>query len=233
MQNWNNIISYIKYSLGIPFNLLEISDDDIVNFLKDQVLPEFSQHCPNKLFIKATPADAVGVNSITLHQYEFKLNIPDDIYVLGIENVFWNQTSAYAENPISSFLANPNDIVLSNAYTTLSQSLQLIPEFNYLPPRTIVLSITMGAGLIVEVNTIHTKLETIAPDLYTSTFKKMCLSGILKYLYNIRSKFSGISTPFGDLQLNATDLQSRAQQLDQEIQDTLAWIPPNQLLAWL
>ena len=33
LQNWNNIISHIKYNLGVPYNLLELSDDDIINYL--------------------------------------------------------------------------------------------------------------------------------------------------------------------------------------------------------
>lgn len=232
LQSWNNIISHIKYNLGIPFNLLELSDNDIIDFLKDQVLPEFSQHVPNKLFIKITPADDAGVNNMTYHQYEYKLNIPDEVYVLSVENVFWNQSSPFSENSWSSMFIDPCDVVLSNAYTTLRESLQTVPEFNFLPPRTITLSLLMGNGVIAEINTVHTVLDTIPPDLYNSTFKKMCLSGILKYLYNIRSKFTNITTPFGELQLNAQDLQARAQQLDQEIQESFNWIPPNQLLAW-
>jgi hypothetical protein len=232
LQNWNNIISHIKYSLGIPYNLLEITDDDIINFLKNQVLPEFSQYVPNKLFIQLTPADSTGVNNQTFHQYEYKLNIPDEIYVLGVENVFFNQSSPFSENSWSSMFVDPTDIVLSNAYTTLRESLQVVPEFNYLPPRTITLSLLMGNGVIAEVNTIHNALDTIPPDLYNNTFKKMCLSGVLKYLYNIRSKFSNLTTPFGEIQLNIQDLQNRAAQLDQEIQDNFNWIPPNQLVAW-
>jgi hypothetical protein len=234
LQNWNNIISYIKYNLGMPFNLLELSDNDIIDYLKNQVLPEFSQHIPNKLFIKITPADQT-VNdgrNITYHQYEYKLNIPDDVYVIGVENVFWNQAAPFTENSWNTIFIDPTDVVLANAYTTLRESMQVVPEFNFFPPRTITLSLMMGNGLVAEVNTIHTALDTIQPDLYNSTFKKMCLSAILKYLYSIRSKFNNLSTPFGQIQLNTQDLQTRFQQIDQEVADSFNWIPPNQLLAW-
>jgi len=231
LQNWNNIINHIKYNLGVPYNLLELSDDDIINYLKDQILPEFSQHVPNKLYIKITPTDK-PLKSITLHQYEYLLNIPDDVYVLGVENIYWNQSAPFTENSWSSMFIDPVDIILSNGYTALRESLQTTAAFTFIPPRTITLTLLMGNGLIAEVNTVHTSLDTIAPDLYNSTFKKMCLSGILKYLYNIRAKFNSISTPVADIQLNIQDLQSRYQQLDQEIADNFNWIPPNQLLAW-
>lgn len=234
IQNWNNIINFIKYNLGVPFNLLEISDDDIIEFLKNQVLPEYAQYEPHKLFVKLTSANITKTQlNRTYNEYEYTIDLPDDIYITGIENVMWNTSSTFAESSWSSILIDPTDIVLSNAYSAMRQSLQVIPEFNYMPPRTIVLSVNMGNGIIAEVNTIHDKLETISPDLYNNVFKQMCLSAVLKYLYNIRSKFSSVSTPFGDIQLNLQDLQNRASTIDADIQNKLNWIPPNQLVAWM
>ena len=47
-QTWNDVLSYIKINLGVPLNKLEISDDDLVTNLRDQVLPLFSQYAPAK-----------------------------------------------------------------------------------------------------------------------------------------------------------------------------------------
>ena len=45
-QTWNNLLEYIKLELGVPVNLLEISDDDIIKYIKNHALPEFSQYVP-------------------------------------------------------------------------------------------------------------------------------------------------------------------------------------------
>ena len=42
-QSWNNILSYIKLGLGAPLNLLEFSDEELIQNLKEHVLPFFSQ----------------------------------------------------------------------------------------------------------------------------------------------------------------------------------------------
>jgi len=233
LQNWNNIISHIKYSLGVPYNLLELTDNDIIDFLKNQVMPEFSQYVPNRLFIKITPADQKSTNeNLTYGEFEYKINIPDEIYIIGVENVFTSHAATFSENSWSSMFVNPTDVILANNYSALRESLWIVHSFNFIPPRTITLSLSVNDGLIAEINTIHNSLETIPPDLYSGIFKKMCLSAVLKYLYNIRSKFTNVATPFGEIQLNVQDLISRSQQLDQEVQDKFNWIPPNQLLAW-
>lgn len=233
LQNWNNIISYIKYNLGVPYNLLEITDDEIIDFLKNQVLPEFSQYAPHKLWLPISKVDEIN-SPVNFNSNSYKLNIPDDIYVLAVENVYLNTISPFTGNLNNpAMFVNPIDIVLSNAYATLSASLQPIQNFEYFPPRTLCFSLLIGEGVIAEINVIHDKLETISPDLYNSIFKKMCASAVFKYVARIRSKFSTITTPFGELNMNIADLQSQAQTWDTEIQASFDNIPPNQLLAWL
>ncbi len=57
-QNWNNILNYVKLNLGAPLNLIEMSDDEIIENLKDQVLPVFSQYCPLKKWTYISPEHA-------------------------------------------------------------------------------------------------------------------------------------------------------------------------------
>lgn len=233
LQNWNNIISHIKYELGVPYNLLEITDNEIVDLLTNQVLPEFSQHNPAKIWLKIDAGDQIN-DPINFNPLSYHLNVPDDIYITSIENVYLNTISPFTGNLNSmAMFVNPIDITLSNAYSTLAESLMPSQSFEYFPPRTISFSLLIGEGVIVEINTVHTKLETIAPDLYNSIFKKMCLSKTIKYIIKIRSKFTALTTPFGELNLNIADLQTQAQQLDTEIQTNLDNTPPSQLVAWL
>ena len=233
LQNWNNIISYIKYELGIPYNLLEITDAQIVDIITEHVLPEFSQHNPAKIWLKIDDGDKLA-QPVNFNELSYHLNIPDNIYITSIENCYLNTISPFSGNLNSmAMFVNPIDIVVSNAYATLAASLQPVQSFEYFPPRTICFSLLIGFGVIVEVNTVHQNLETIAPDLYNSVFKKMCLSKIIKYIIKIRSKFTAITTPFGEFNLNISDLQSQVQQLDTDIQAALDSIPPSQLIAWL
>ena len=50
-QSWNNILSYIKMSLGAPLNLIEISDSDINAEFKN-LISTVNKKLPNYKHIK-------------------------------------------------------------------------------------------------------------------------------------------------------------------------------------
>jgi hypothetical protein len=233
MQNWNNILSHIKYKLGVPHNLLEVSDDDIVNLLKDQVLPAFSLYNPAKCWVQLRDGDQQTA-PVNYNYNTFILKIPDEVQVLTVHQVYSNTISPFTGNlNTMAMFVDPVDIVLSNAYSTLAASLQPIQNFEFFPPRTLCFGQLIGMGVIVEVNVVHTRLDTIESDLYNNIFKKMCLSAVIKYIIAIRNKFSTINTPFGDFSLNISDLQNMVQTLDGDIQLAIDNTPPDMLVAWL
>ena len=93
-QNWNNVLSYIKLNLGAPLNLIEMSDDEIVENLKEHTLQTFSQYCPLKKWVYIGPEHAVNTTGTPgKPQYVFKIPKPDDEPIVDILEVIFGPYS--------------------------------------------------------------------------------------------------------------------------------------------
>ena len=93
-QNWNNVLSYIKLNLGSPLNLIEMSDDEIIENLKEHVLPVFSQYCPLKKWLYIGPEHAINTTGFPGQpQYVFKIPKPDDEPIVDILEVLFGPYS--------------------------------------------------------------------------------------------------------------------------------------------
>jgi hypothetical protein len=236
-QNWNNIVSYIKVNLGVPYNLLELSDDDIINYLKEHSLPKFSQYIPCPIWITLSSNDIVS-NEITKSLYTYQLpDIMDDYDIVGIQDVFYNTASGIMNSDLQTAFMNPLDTVLSNSFYNLNEDLQPVHAFQFIPPKTITFAKQImpayDHGVVVEINTVHKTLDTIPADVYQKIFKDNCLLDVINWVINIRSKFVNISTPFNTLNLNIDRLQTVASNLETKIQDYIANLPPKHVCAWL
>jgi hypothetical protein len=236
-QNFNNIISYIKLSFGTPYNLLELSDDELILYIKEHTLPLFSQYIPRPIWVLLNSSNQIG-SSFTKHQYTYQLPDEVDQYdIVGIQEVYYNTSGGIALAASSAFFSNPTDVVISNGYFTLAQDLQTVDAFEYIPPKIITFSKesipSSGDSLIVEVNTVHQTLDSIPSDTYQKIFKEQCLKDSIDWIIGIRSKFSNLSSPFSTLNLNIDRLQALSNSLDQKITDYYNNLPPKHLLAWL
>jgi hypothetical protein len=237
-QNWNNIIDYIKNNLGVPYNLLELSDTDIINYIKEHTLSKFSQYIPHPIFINLSSINEIGSN-ITKHQYTYQLSdeFVDAFDIVGIQEVYYNTASGIMSSDLQTAFLNPLDTVLMNAHYNLNEDLQPVNAFQFIPPKTITFSREIlpsgGYSIVAEVNTIHQSLDTIPSDVYHKIFKDLCLLDIIDWIINIRSKYSNLSTPFATINLNIDRLQNISTALNQKVEDYIANLPPKHILAWL
>lgn len=85
-QSWNNILSYIKMSLGAPLNMIELSDTDIIDVLKEHVLPVFSQYCPWKRWVALNSSNLIDHYS-GQPMYQYKIPKPVDEPIIDILDV--------------------------------------------------------------------------------------------------------------------------------------------------
>lgn len=236
-QNFNNIVSYIKLSFGTPYNLLELSDDELILYIKEHTLPKFSQYIPRPIWVLLGSSNQIG-STFTKHAYSYQLPDEVDQYdIVGIQEVYYNSSSGIGLAGMSSMFLNPIDTVVSNGYANLAEDLQAVSAFEYIPPKIITFTkesiAASGDSLIVEVNTVHQSLDTIPSDVYQKIFKDQCLKDAIDWIIGIRSKFSNLSSPFSTLNLNIDRLQALSNSLDQKITDYYANLPPKHLIAWL
>ena len=79
---------------GAPLNLIEMSDDEIIENLKEHTLQTFSQYCPLKKWVYIGPEHAQNTTGTPGQpQYVFKIPKPDDEPIVDILEVLFGPYS--------------------------------------------------------------------------------------------------------------------------------------------
>ncbi len=237
IQNWNNIIQYIKLNLG-QANLLEFSDNEIINILKEHTLPEFSVYISRKHWVLLTPSDQISSEN-TLDIDTYKIPLPEGYQVISVDRAYTNQSNpgAIEDTDLNRYMyyqTNPMDIVINNTLSTMLNSLDTVQYYELLLPDTIVFGKSLnGAGVILELSVYHDKLDTIPRDAYHKLFKPMALKNIIEYIIANRSKFTNLSSPFGEINLNMDILINKLTVLEAQVNDFINFNPPDILIDWI
>jgi len=229
-QTWNDVLNYIKINLGVPLNKLEISDDDIVNNLRDQVLPLFSQFAPMKKY-KAISDNNLIISTDGQPLYQYRIPLDAEEYIIDILNVYFSNEST-AVSVVAPLISTPNEVIdtlIQNSYLDILKSLQAVNTWDFIPPDKLLFDFSIGYG-IIEYNTVHDDLSTIDPDKYHIMFKKLCLANVKIWLSSIRSKYENLTTPFGPINLNWEKLDADGKQEKEEVMVLLNMLPPDFLI---
>lgn len=236
MQNWNNLLDYIKKQCGVPVASLELSDHDIKSYISDHVLPEFSQYCPATKWIKIDSNNRLSIEESPNYNSEvYQIPIDENIQINSIQDVFLYQ-SGVLPTDILMYLSNPQDIVLNNSMNDMVNSLQPLQTWDFIPPNLISFSKELYSGFqatIIQLNIVPENLGSIPFDLYHRIFKPMCLKAIYELILSRRDKFRQVTTPFGEIVLNLETLQSKIDNLTRKIEDDLQWIPPKKFIEFM
>ena len=232
-QSWNNLISYVKRKLGVPLNLIEYTDDDIRNIIVDDVLPAMSQYIGKPCWIRLNPEDKIYSDDNNLTYELYKINVPCDIVLVDVQEVYYHRDNMGVLGIYQNMLSvlDPRDTVMTNQFLDMLNSLEIVQAFDFIPPNQIRFERPlMGHSVILECKAEHSDLHTIPSDYYHEILKPWCVAEIMENIAAIRSKFSNISTPLADIQLNYEALQSKAAELKQQIQEKLDATPPDHLV---
>lgn len=235
IRSWNDVLGYIKRSVGIELNLLELSDEEIVEGLKADVLGRFSNHVPNKEYVLISNSNRVASANTANPQFTYKLPIPDDDVVLDVYEVYPSSSDNVLGDMteiMSMSYDGAIDTVIANSMIDALKSIGVQNTWEFVPPYYIVFDQEINSA-IVSYNVAHETLTTIRPDLYSEIFKPMCLANVLYRLIKLRSKFDTLNTPFGPINLNIADLKEEYATLNDKIETKLLSLPPDHLIIVL
>jgi len=247
MQNWNTLLRYIKRNLGVPLNLIELTDDDIIDIVKEDVIPPLSQYVGNPVWFR------LGVQNIKPGTYQSENFNYSETYILPAKEnniiltkvieCYWPQYASVdlsgmgyglIDGIASTTLMDPRDAVMANTYYDMSRMFSAIPTFTFNPPYELLIDMSLqGKDMIVEAAAIHSDLSTIPSDIYYEIFKPSCLAEVMNTIANMRKKYRSLTTPFGAIELNWEELQNRADTIKTTIQEKLESLPPDVLLNWI
>ena len=198
---WNEqyLIGYIKEQFGYPYNMFEITDDDLLKKITNRYLREFSKFYPHKIMCELV-YDSTNKCYI----------INTDKEIISVEKV---QDLGYILN---NRMARPRvDAILAK------DTYRDFIAFRYVEPNMVYIGQLVLSGLSARVNVVHeADLSTITQDK-RAIFEEFCVIEVAIWLLAIRSKYSEFSSPVGSLNLNIDFLRTIADKKEQFYNDRL------------
>lgn len=215
MININDTVQFIKRRLGYPTVSLELSDSDIEDIIKHESLQLFEQYVPS-----------TGIISIPKgsKKYRVKKNL---YWVIDPQDreVFWVQS---VEPEMSELLANGYPYTTPIAsYYNLPDTLERINQAHITMQwgRTLRWYQQEGINQVwifsdegISGRYLISYTRSHAPDLssisreYAIDFTNICLAYTMMMIGQIRSKYSTLGTPIGDIAIN-NELYGQGQEI--------------------
>lgn len=238
-QSWNNLISFIKKKVGAPMNYLEFSDDDIRKTIVDDVLPAMSQYIGKPWWTRIGAKDRINTAHNSAYSTPdiifdmYKIPVPDSVILVDVQHVYWNRDNIGVMGIYQNMLTvmDPRDTVMTNEFLDMLNSLEAVQAFHFVAPDKIYFERPLlNNDVILECKIEHSDLTSIPSDVYHEYLKPWALAEIFENLAAIRKKYRTVNVPFGQIDLNWDDLESKAAQLRQSIQEKLDATPPDHLI---
>ncbi len=227
-QNWNNVVSYIKTHLGSKLQNLEIEDQEFVIYFKEHTMPEFSLIEPAKAWTLLSPVNQV--KEVHRGGIMYKFSLEPDINVLDVHEVYYGNMIATLTG-FGSFFFDPSDVVMSNTLSSMLDFLRTVKTFQFIRPNKVLFSEQLTDGnAIAEINVEHNIPDTVPSDLYRGLFLKMCLRDAIQMVLANRIKYSTLSSPYGEINLNVDYLSNKLEKLETEIAEINDWLPHREYL---
>jgi len=209
MLNINTVVEYVKDNLAFPFMKLEMSDEEIADYIKKHTRVEFSYYVPQ---VWKTPVNLnLDANKVPGIANEWYIHDPEGLEILNVINFYTNTGELYLHGhppigPLSMGEVGDWALAVNNAMTTkMFSSFDYTFEFRH--PNIIRISPLPSQNLgtiIVEYERVQPEDLSGVPNDMQQYFKKLALADIMMVIGRIRKKYGGnLRTPFGEIPLEA------------------------------
>jgi hypothetical protein len=226
MLNDGKVLSFVKQNLGFPFMFIELTDDQILDYIKEFTVKEFSYYFPDTNTIGYN----LGVESNRVPGKANEFYIEDDrgLEILNIKNIYFS-TSSYMMfghpplGPVSlGELGNWALSVETAGWIKQFSSWDYTHEFKH--PNIVRISPTPNSE-----GWIAIEYERMQPDDFSKIpndlqhhFLELCLADIMIVVGRARARYAdgNIKTPYGEVPLMGNIFQE-GQDKKKEVLDKL------------
>lgn len=222
MLNKSLTLNYIKQNLSYPFQVLEMTDEEIFEYLKQYVIVKFSKYLPDVVRLGVNLKEDRHKTNIS---NEFRIFDPENCSIIGIvEFIPILGGFAFLGHPIMGVL-NFEQVEKFVYDIERSRNAFRYSQFDYtiefLPPNTIRIEPEYKDYCVLIYERVHPEDLSTIPVWAEDLFLDYCLGHIQILLGNRRKKFSTIQTPYGEVPLNADELKSDGKELIQQVEENL------------
>ena len=215
MLSWSFIIQRIKDELSLPFQMLEKSDKQIIEYLKSNDLKKFTFYFPQKWRLTLDCSDP-SVQVAGRHS-EYYLIDPDGRQIINVVDFI---------PTIGTHLMNGHPFMdpwavgqVEEWHLGVYNSNLLAPFSNFkyitefMAPNMIRISPKYSGSCTIEYERSHdTELSTINPEL-EDFFADLCLGMFFMQIGRLRQKYNTTNTPFGEIPLNGDMLYNDGKEI--------------------
>jgi hypothetical protein len=209
MLNTTKVLKYVKTNLGFPFQTIEITDDDILEYIQDYTIEEFSKYIPD---VNKISFDLTAVSRVSGSLNEYLIEEEDGLEILSVKNVYFNCgglltvghpiMGAFNQRDLREFVLNVETSMM------VYQSSMFMYTYEFKHPNIIRISPTnfgTEGSIILEYERVHPSDLSTIPNEHQLIFEQMCLADIMIVLGRIRKKYGDgvLKTPFGEIPLNS------------------------------
>ena len=230
VQNWNNLIEYIKGQCGV-IGEFELSDESIVDQLQKHVCPVYSNYDGKREYCQLMPENVLSTAPVT--KYRIPVN-----GIVSIRNIYTNQLN-YLGSDMDESLRGYNgtsieDNLIARNWQDAKKYLLPVESWSFLAPNILqIIEIsnfnTHQIKPMLELNTTHMSPDTIQPTMYEN-FRDMCTGYIQVVVGTMRTKVDGVNGVNGTVQTNGEELKQAGKQTLQEVKQLLITTPPDDYL---
>ena len=223
MLSWSDVVMKVKDNLGFPFQPIERTDDEIVDYLKRNVLRKWDYYFPS-------------INRISLNTYDENVRVPNrkSCYYLFDPDGREIKNIKAMYNDMGSLMLFGHDVYGSFNYDQTPQiALQnqqarnnlIYSPYNYTvrfyPPNICeIMPHFEGTCTIEYERASDPELGDIYPDL-EDTFMELCVGMVMMWIGQNRMRFSQYDTQFGQLSINGDSLYNNGKEIYDKVIDKL------------
>jgi len=223
MLSWSAILQRVKEELSLPFQELEKTDEEIVDYLRRNAVKKYSTYFPQKWRLTLDCSDPTIY--VPHRTSEYYLVEPDDREI-------FNVTEFIPQFGNNLLLGHPylgawtyEELESWHLQTMRANNLKLWSNFNYntefITPNRLRITPRFNGTATIEYERAHDpELSTIIADHY-DLFTDLCYGMFGMMIGRIRKKYAPVQTPFGEIQINADDIFNDAKEVYDKCMDKM------------
>ena len=205
MVTTTSVLRDIESYLGIPYQVLELDSNEVMNIIKERTLPTFSKYYSYRVLHNVSCSE----DRVPDRNNAFFIDINKYSRIYGISKLITNSYSGTGGYNNSAVYTNPmSGQIVADMTSMMVQTV----THRFLEPNILEIypvSAVPRDGIIkIELKVMHPIHLATIPDALYDEFIELALYDVRSHLYPIRDRFNNLNTTYGSLELFMNKLDS-------------------------
>ncbi|MGD2072230.1 MAG: hypothetical protein PVG65_01930 [Candidatus Thorarchaeota archaeon] len=224
MLNQSRTLDYIKRNLGFPFQPVEWKDEEIIEYIIEHSLRDFSYYFPEEKRMGLSLQ--LETNQVPGRSNEWYLNEPQGFEILNVVEIYFSHSSEILLGHPPLGVISHGEIREWALSVETSQTTKLFSDYDYthefIHPNKVRISPypTNENYASVQYERIQNPDLSGIPNEFQRLFEEFALADVMIAIGRIRKKYGGgnLRTPFGEIPLES-DIYEEGKEKRRELID--------------